>query len=65
MVIVQFTQPEYIVGEADGMLVLTVDKRGANNITPLQCLLLYPQWVQLVRELDYTLSAKYFTLISL
>ena len=36
MVIVQFTQPEYIVGEADGMLVLTVDKRGANNITPLQ-----------------------------
>ena len=35
VVTVQFTQPEYTVGEADGMLVLTVDKRGENNI-PLQ-----------------------------
>ena len=35
MVTVQFTQPENTVGEADGMLVLTVDKRGENTI-PLQ-----------------------------
>ena len=35
MVTVQFTQAEYTVCEGDGMLVLTVDKRGENNI-PLQ-----------------------------
>ncbi len=35
MVTVQFTQPEYTVGEAVGTLVLTVDKTG-ENVTPLQ-----------------------------
>ena len=64
MVTVQFTQPENTVGEADGVFVLTIDKRGENSI-PLQVTITVNSMSATGKEEDWTLSAKYFTLMSL
>ena len=63
MVTVQFTQAEYTVGEADGMLVLTVDKRG-ENITPLQVTITVNSMSATGKGFNYTLSAKCGTNVS-